>query len=217
LLAEKFFQVVTTDSYHSAIAKFAINAGEQELLVRSGLREPITLPLEYAEILARQFTSSGLTITVNSKRIIFANREMKVELPALQSNTTMLQHALQLAEQFKRNGVTLAEADKLLGILNNLKVIGKTDQPLLFTLREGDKSLIVSYTTPSGRMADQMTLATASERNKKLRLEPHNLYDIAGKLAKGDAAISYNKHIIRLSCYTADLQVDYYSSQLQKS
>ena len=215
LVSRDYFRVVTTDSYHSAIAEFIITEGERKRLRRIGLREPVILPMEYAEILARQFTMGGLTISANNKRITFANKEMKLELPALQSNTAMLQHALRLNQQFNHRSITITAADNLRGILDNIKVIGKTDLPLIFGLREGDKALNISYNAPAGRITDQMKLSSASHRNKKLRLEPRNLYDIASKLGKGDVDLAYNSRIIRITKQLDDLRVDYYSSQLQ--
>lgn len=215
LVSRDYFQVVTTDSYHSAIAKFIITERERKKLRLLGLRDPVILPMEYAEILAKQFTSGGLSIAVNNKRIVFANKEMKLELPALQSNTSMLQHALRLESRFNRRSITINHADTLKGILDNIKVIDKTDHPLLFILQKDNKILSISYSAPAGKITDQMKLASASQRNKKLRLEPQNLYDIAGKLGKGDVELTYNSNIIRLTKQLDNIQIDYYSSQLQ--
>jgi hypothetical protein len=217
LLHEFNFMVVTTDSYHSAIARFTISRRERRKLRRAGLRQPIILPMDYAEILARQFTGSGLTITVNNKRIIFANQEMKVELPALQSNSAMLHHALQLDRQFDSQEFILQEANTLHAIMNNIKVIGKSEHPLIMATRKGEKSVDIRFSAPTGRITDQMVLERAARQDKKLRLEPNNLYDIAGKLAKGPAVVAYNSRSVRLTCQlNNELVVNYYSSQLQQ-
>lgn len=215
-LTRRYFQVIVADAYHAAIAKFDLTKAEYRKLKRAGLQQDIILPVAYAEMLTKQFARDGLLLQVNNKTVVFANNEIQVELPALQSNHTLLQHALKLDAGFDRNFVLLPQAQRLISILGNIKVIGKSNEPMILRLRQREKILYILYRATSGKINDQLELDTTSIDTVDLYLEPNNYYDIAGKLT-GDTRIAYNRHIVRFSCQYEGIEVNYYSSQVQRT
>lgn len=216
LLNRRDFIIVVADAYHAAIAKFALNKSEYRKLQKSGMADIMVLPVLYAELLSRQFSRDGLLLQVNNKKIVLANNEIQVELPALQSNSSMYQHATKLDADFDSNFVLLPEAQRIAGILNNLKVLGKSKEPIILRLRKQDKNLRIIYNAVnSGRIDDSLALDSASNVTADLYLEPNNYYDVARKL-NGQTRIAFNKHIVRFTSQHEGVDVSYYSSQIQR-
>jgi len=215
-LRENYLQVAVADSYHAALAKIHLSGKDHKYLRQNGWRQPLELPMQYAEILTGQFQQDGLIIHIGRRRITFANQEVQVELPALQAGVNMVAQARQLEKQLNGQALTVLDANRLRAAMDNLKILGQRDHPLLWQLRPAEKSIQLIYQAPGGRMQDSLPLAAAPAKKYRLRLEPDNLYDIANKLPT-KVELRYNRHIIRLTGQPREgISVDYYSSQLQK-
>lgn len=216
-VTKRQLQIIIADSYHAAIAGFDITTDDRRRLKRSGLQEPVILPATYAEILAKQFSKTGLRLQVDTRRVRFANEELQLELPALQSNHGLLAEALRLDQEFGHNSIEIPQAERLAQILDNIKTIRKSNEPIILRTKRRDKTLRISYRAPSGRIDDSIELPNPAPESLLLRLEPNNYYDVARKLS-GTVTMTAARFIVR---FTRDLpdgvRVNYYSSQIQPS
>jgi hypothetical protein len=217
LIRDRQFYVVVADRFHSAVANFRLNRIQRERLKLIGLTQPVILPIDYAQILATQFTTTGLTIQVNSKTVTFANADLKLELPALQTEHSYLDQVLGLDNNIRSTNLQLPYSELIVGKLDSLKVISKAAAPLQLMSRSGDKLLGLEYTSNSGKMTDSLDITDRAREDFALLVEPNNFYNIAEKL-KGPCNISFSPELIKLQQIipNSKITVKYYSATLQK-
>jgi hypothetical protein len=217
LIKDRRFYVVVADRFHSAVASFRLNRSQRERLKLIGLIDPVILPIEYAQILATQFTTTGLTIQVNNKTVTFANADLKLELPALQTEHNYLNQVLGLDDNIRSTNLQLPYSELIVGKLDSLRVISKAAAPLQLISRSGEKLLGLEYVSNSGKMTDSLDITDRARENFELMVEPNNFYNIAEKL-KGPCSISFSRDLIKLqqAIPQSKITVKYYSATLQK-
>jgi hypothetical protein len=216
LVQKNRFYVIVADRFHSAIAEFRVSRDQRRRLRAIGFRKPLVLPIEYADMLATQFTSTGLNIQINSRSIVFANADLKVELPALQTEHLYITQALKLDEHIQANDINISEGAFILRLLDSIKVISKNNVPIKLSANKGKKSLDFIYDSPNGKIRDSIPTEHRVYSDMEVALEPNNFYDIATKLHK-HVKIAHNKQLIRIMLELPDdkIRIRYYSAALQ--
>ena len=198
-LRDKFIYVGIADQFHAALVEIAAKELSAET---TKLTQGIMLPVEYSKILSQHFPAAA-KIATQRNHIIFADDSAMVELPALQTQTNMLDNLLSIKAKYN----SMLNIDEMNIILQNSPL---QNADLFFILKKGSDQLKIKFTASNGNINDSITLNSKNKKNKKLRVDIQNLLDISGKL-KGQVNFGYNNVMIQLQ----QDNIRYFSQLLQ--